>query len=164
MNESPDSHERHAKRRIATLGALALLLLATPASAQTFRANYALSIIGLSIGNAYATADLQPNAYKIDIGVKLGGVAPENPGRGLPRITGVFVLFDGPTLEPVALLDAPELTALRTPAVSAAIVDLIAPPEASRLVVFGSGPQAVRHVEAGDDAGADGHVTPPPPR
>ena len=58
-----------------TLAAALLASLVAPAASDTFRANYALSIIGLSIGNAYATASLQPNAYKIDIGVKLGGVA-----------------------------------------------------------------------------------------
>ena len=75
MTESPDSQGRRTARG-ALLGALAALpILAAPAAAETFRANYALSIIGLSIGNAYATASLQPKAYKIDIGVKLGGVA-----------------------------------------------------------------------------------------
>lgn len=56
--------------------AMALAAATTPpAYAETFRATYALSMIGLSIGNAYATAALQPDAYKIDIGVKLAGVA-----------------------------------------------------------------------------------------
>ncbi len=55
---------------LAILGSLGV-----EAVADTFRATYGLSIIGLSIGNAYAKANLQPNAYQIDIGVKLGGVA-----------------------------------------------------------------------------------------
>lgn len=76
MNESLDSPTRRAGLRTLVLGTLAVLpLAATPAVAETFRATYALSIIGLSIGHAYASASLQPNAYKIDIGVKLGGVA-----------------------------------------------------------------------------------------
>ena len=65
--------ERRAGR--TALAVLTLVCASAPAAAESFRANYALSIIGLSIGNAYATASLQPNAYKIDIGVKLGGVA-----------------------------------------------------------------------------------------
>lgn len=82
------------------------------------------------------------------VGQKLVSVAPGNPARGLERIQGLYILFDGETLTPAALLDGAELTALRTPAVSAAAVDLLAAPDASRLVVYGTGPQGVRHIEA----------------
>lgn len=81
-------------------------------------------------------------------GQKLGMVAPGNPARGLERIQAIYVLLDAETLAPVALLDGTELTSIRTPAMSAAAVDVLAEPDAERLVVFGSGPQAVRHVEA----------------
>ena len=81
-------------------------------------------------------------------GQKLGMVAPGNPARGLERIQAVYVLLDAETLSPVALMDGTELTSIRTPAVSAAAVDVLAAPDAERLVVFGSGPQATRHVEA----------------
>jgi ornithine cyclodeaminase len=81
-------------------------------------------------------------------GVKLAGVAPGNAGRGLPRITGVYVLLDAATLTPLALFDGAALTALRTPAVSAVAVRHLAVPDAARAVVFGTGPQAWRHVEA----------------
>ncbi len=81
-------------------------------------------------------------------GQKLGMVAPGNPARGLERIQAIYVLLDAETLAPVALLDGTELTSIRTPAVSAAAVDALAEPDASQLVVFGSGPQAIRHVEA----------------
>lgn len=66
---------RAAANVVATLAVGALLLGTGSAAAETFRANYAISIIGLSIGNAYATAALAPNSYKIDIGVQLSGVA-----------------------------------------------------------------------------------------
>ncbi|MFF4060701.1 ornithine cyclodeaminase family protein [Streptomyces sp. NPDC001668] len=81
-------------------------------------------------------------------GVKLASVAPGNTAVGLPRIAGLYVLLDGETLLPLALLDGTALTSLRTPAVSAVAVDRLAVPEAARLVVFGTGPQAWRHVEA----------------
>ena len=81
-------------------------------------------------------------------GVKLATVAPGNPARGLPRIHAVYLLFDAATLEPVAMLDGTALTSLRTPAVSALGVDLVAPANARRLVVFGTGPQAYGHVHA----------------
>lgn len=81
-------------------------------------------------------------------GVKVVGVAPANPAAGKPRIQGVYLLLDGPTLQPVALLDGTALTALRTAAVSVAAARLLAAPDARRLVVFGSGPQARAHIVA----------------
>ncbi|MFC7304018.1 ornithine cyclodeaminase family protein [Streptomyces monticola] len=81
-------------------------------------------------------------------GVKLASVAPGNASRNLPRINAIYVLLDAETLIPVALMDGTALTSLRTPAVSAVAVDHLAAPEASRLVVFGTGPQALGHVEA----------------
>ncbi|MEV5969459.1 ornithine cyclodeaminase family protein [Streptomyces sp. NPDC051921] len=92
---------------------------------------------------------LMPAATGSWAGVKIAGVAPGNPGRGLPRITGSYLLLDGPTLRPLALLDGAALTTLRTPAVSAlAVRQLTGPGRPLRLVVFGSGPQAYGHVEA----------------
>lgn len=82
------------------------------------------------------------------VGHKLASVAPGNPERGLDRIQGVYTVLDADTLTPRALIDGTELTSIRTPAVSAAVVDLVAARDARRVVVFGSGPQAVRHVEA----------------
>ncbi|MFI8456773.1 ornithine cyclodeaminase family protein [Kitasatospora sp. NPDC085464] len=81
-------------------------------------------------------------------GVKIAGVAPDNPRHGLPRITGSYLLLDGPTLQPIALLDGAALTALRTPAVTVAALRRLAVPEAAHLVLFGSGPQAYGHLDA----------------
>jgi ornithine cyclodeaminase/alanine dehydrogenase-like protein (mu-crystallin family) len=81
-------------------------------------------------------------------GVKLVTVAPANAALGRPRIGGVYVLFDAATLVPLALFEAAALTALRTSALSALAVDLLARPDADRLLVFGAGPQAQAHVEA----------------
>lgn len=92
---------------------------------------------------------LMPAASGAYAGVKVAGVAPGNPALGLPRITGSYLLLDGPTLRPLALLDGAALTALRTPAVSAlALRYLTAPGRPLRLVVFGAGPQAYGHLEA----------------
>ncbi|HEX5117306.1 MAG TPA: ornithine cyclodeaminase family protein [Pseudonocardiaceae bacterium] len=81
-------------------------------------------------------------------GVKVVSVAPDNPAAGLPRIQGTYLLLDGATLTPVAVLDATALTAIRTAAVSAVAADVLAEPDAGTLVVFGSGPQAHSHVTA----------------
>lgn len=91
---------------------------------------------------------LMPSDLGAYTGQKLATVAPANPARGLERIQAIYVVLDAETLSPVALLDGTELTSLRTPAVSAAVVDVVAAPDAASLVVFGTGPQGVRHVEA----------------
>lgn len=93
---------------------------------------------------------LMPAASGSWAGVKIVGVAPDNPAAfGLPRITGSFLLLDGPTLRPVALIDGAALTTLRTPAVSAlAIRHLTSADGELKLVLFGSGPQAYAHLEA----------------
>ncbi|MFD4659105.1 ornithine cyclodeaminase family protein [Kitasatospora sp. NPDC058444] len=91
---------------------------------------------------------LMPAAAGPYAGVKIAGVAPANPEQGLPRITGSYLLLDGPTLQPLALLDGAALTALRTPAVTAAALKRLAVPEAEHLVLFGSGPQAYGHLDA----------------
>ncbi|GLW59190.1 ornithine cyclodeaminase [Kitasatospora phosalacinea] len=91
---------------------------------------------------------LMPAATGRYAGVKIAGVAPANPAAGLPRITGAYLLLDGPTLQPLALLDGAALTALRTPAVTALAVRALAAPDVRHLVLFGAGPQALGHLEA----------------
>ncbi|MFB6890960.1 ornithine cyclodeaminase family protein [Kitasatospora sp. NPDC056327] len=91
---------------------------------------------------------MMPAASAAYAGVKIAGVAPANPAAGLPRITGSYLLLDGPTLQPVALLDGIALTALRTPAVTAVALDRLAVPRAGHLVLFGAGPQAYGHLDA----------------
>ena len=101
-----------------------------------------------SVAGANGELLLMPSAAGGGLGVKLATVAPGNAERGLPRIQGVYVLFDGATLAPVAVLDGIGLTDVRTSAVSALAVRHLAAPGAKRLVVFGTGPQARAHVAA----------------
>ena len=82
------------------------------------------------------------------VGAKIASVAPGNPALGKERIQGIYVVMDARSLTPLALMDGTALTTLRTPAVSAAVADTLAPVEVDHLVVFGSGPQAWGHVEA----------------
>jgi len=79
-------------------------------------------------------------------GVKLASIAPGNAALGLPRINAVYVLFDGPTLQPVAMLDGSALTTLRTPAVSVAAIRCRLGADPLRLLVFGAGPQGRAHI------------------
>ena len=98
---------------------------------------------------------LMPGEYEAYAGVKVAGVAPGNPERGLPRITGTYLLLDAVSLQPLAVLDGPELTLRRTSAVSALAVDCLAEKDADRLLLYGTGPQAFAH------ATAIGHVREP---
>ncbi|MBB5084323.1 ornithine cyclodeaminase family protein [Nonomuraea endophytica] len=91
---------------------------------------------------------LMPAAIRAYAGVKAVTIAPDGPERDLPRIQGAYLLFDGGTLSPLAVVDGIALTSLRTPAVSALAATYLAAADASTLVVFGSGPQAWGHVLA----------------
>jgi len=82
------------------------------------------------------------------LGLKVVSVIPDNPGRGIAPVLGVVVLFDPETGEPVALMDATYLTALRTAAGSALATDVLADSDASVLTVFGAGAQAREHIRA----------------
>jgi ornithine cyclodeaminase/alanine dehydrogenase-like protein (mu-crystallin family) len=91
---------------------------------------------------------LMPTQSPEFVGIKVATVAPGNQALGKARIQGVYLLMDAATLSPVALIDGTALTTLRTPAISAAVADYLAPSHVDHLVVFGSGPQAWGHVEA----------------
>ena len=91
---------------------------------------------------------LMPASGEQGVGVKLVTVAPENPGRGLPFLHSVYVLFSPQSLEPRLTVDGSALTALRTSAVSAVATRHLARPESARLVIFGAGVQANAHLDA----------------
>jgi ornithine cyclodeaminase/alanine dehydrogenase-like protein (mu-crystallin family) len=82
------------------------------------------------------------------LGVKLLTLNPGNPGRGMPLIHGVYIMFAPGTLAAEATLDGGALTAVRTAAVSAVATRHLARPDARRLVVFGAGVQAAAHIAA----------------
>ena len=61
---------------------------------------------------------------------------------------GLVVLFEVDEGRPVALLDAAEITAIRTAAASALATGLLAQPDAGDLAILGAGEQARSHLEA----------------
>jgi ornithine cyclodeaminase/alanine dehydrogenase-like protein (mu-crystallin family) len=81
-------------------------------------------------------------------GAKLVSVFPGNFAKGKMSHQGLVVLFDSDDGAPVAVLEAGELTAIRTAAASAAATDALARADATRLAVLGYGEQAWRHVHA----------------
>lgn len=127
--------------------------LPMPAAIAALDSAIAAGRLGLTPPRQHVHAEeqellLMPSFLDGGAGVKLVGIDPRNPSRGLPRIQGVFVLFDPPGLTPVAVVDARALTAVRTAAVSGLATRYLARPDASRLVVFGAGPQAHAHLLA----------------
>jgi ornithine cyclodeaminase len=78
----------------------------------------------------------QPGAVT---GVKLVHICAGNERQGLPSVQGLYLLFDGPTGTPQALLDGTALTLRRTAATSALAARLLARPDAQRLLVVGAG-------------------------
>lgn len=100
--------------------------------------------VGVSAGELL----LMPAEVGGYVGVKVASVGDGSAGPDVPRVQGVAVLMDARTLTPLALADAVALTAVRTAAVSALAVDLLAPAGASRVVVLGAGPQAEAHARA----------------
>ena len=64
---------------------------------------------------------------------------PGNPEHGLPTVTGVICISDATTGEPLMLLDARSVTALRTGAVAAVAARALARPEAQTVGIIGCG-------------------------
>lgn len=82
------------------------------------------------------------------LGVKLISVYPDNFGTGVESHQGVIVLFQPGTGTPVALMDAGEVTAIRTAAASGVATRALARAEAPTLALLGYGAQARTHLDA----------------
>ncbi|HKE59202.1 MAG TPA: ornithine cyclodeaminase family protein [Pyrinomonadaceae bacterium] len=81
-------------------------------------------------------------------GLKAICVFPENPRLGKDAHQGFVMLFSGETGEPLALMNASAITAIRTAAVSALATRLLAREDACELALIGSGVQARTHLSA----------------
>lgn len=73
------------------------------------------------------------------IGVKIVTVSPDNNAINKPAVMGLYLLIDGTTGEPQALIDGPRLTQWRTACASALAATYLAREDASRLLVIGAG-------------------------
>jgi len=82
------------------------------------------------------------------IGVKVVNVFPGNADRGLPAISGSYLLSSGETGELLAILDGGELTAKRTAAASALAASYLANKKSSRLLMVGTGRLSTHLVSA----------------
>ncbi len=82
------------------------------------------------------------------MGIKTVSVFPGNAGTEHDSHQGTIMLFDDQHGTLLAIIDATEVTALRTAATSAVATDVLARPDASVLAVLGSGVQAGSHIDA----------------
>ncbi|WP_051366071.1 ornithine cyclodeaminase family protein [Hamadaea tsunoensis] len=82
-------------------------------------------------------------AYAAGIKVINGNVA--NPGRGVPRASGLILLFDVETAQVTTIMAAAQVSAMRTAAVSVAAVKRLAPRIVERALVVGAGPIGEAH-------------------
>lgn len=73
------------------------------------------------------------------IGVKIVTVSPDNNAIGKPAVTGLYLLLDGRTGEPQALIDGQRITQWRTACASALAASYLARKDASKLLVVGAG-------------------------
>lgn len=76
-------------------------------------------------------------------GIKIVNVFPGNALKALPAVTSLYLLFDGATGVPLAMLDGETLTARRTAAASALAASRLARPDAQHLLVVGAGRMAI---------------------
>jgi len=83
-------------------------------------------------------------------GMKAICVFPGNPAIGKDAHQGAVMLFSRETGEMIALMNASEITAIRTAAVSAVATRLLAREDAQTLAIIGAGVQARTHLAALD--------------
>ena len=98
-----------------------------------------LGVLGLMPGQMN-----EPDTF----GLKVISVFPGNHGTAYDSHQGAVMLFETEHGSPVAILDASEITAIRTAAASGVATRLLAREDATTLGVIGSGVQAKTHIEA----------------
>ncbi|TWH65130.1 hypothetical protein [Micromonospora olivasterospora] len=79
-------------------------------------------------------------------GIKVINASVGNPARGLPRASGLTMLFDAETARVVAVLAADRISALRTAAVTLLAVRAFGAAHAREMAVVGAGELARAHL------------------
>ncbi len=118
------------------------LRLLTDALAEAFRVGaevpvrHAHSVNGAGDGKLLLMPAWRPDE---SIGVKIVTVFPGNRAYGVPTVGALYLLLDGSTGHPVALLDGEAITLRRTGAASALAARYLARADAKTLLVVGTG-------------------------
>lgn len=91
---------------------------------------------------------LMPCFTKDYFGTKVVTLFPDNPAKNVPVLNGIMVLNDAQTGVPLALLNGPALTAVRTAAVGAVSIRHLAPEDTRALGIIGAGVQGFYQARA----------------
>ncbi|WP_026691466.1 ornithine cyclodeaminase family protein [Alteribacter aurantiacus] len=91
---------------------------------------------------------LMPSFFEGYYGTKLVGVAPNNPNLGKDTINALMLLSKRETMEPVALMDAQGITALRTGALGGISMKYLSREDSSTVGIIGTGVQGFSHLQA----------------
>ena len=88
------------------------------------------------------------NDLKSAVGTKVVTVFENNSARNIATVQAVYLLLDGETGSPLALMEGRFITAIRTAATSALATRLLATGGPKQLGIYGAGVQAEFHIEA----------------
>lgn len=100
------------------------------------------------IRQAAGTLLIMPAWDSSALGIKIVTVFPDNALRGLPAVCASYLMLDAASGEPRALIDGSELTLRRTAAASALASRYLSAPNATRLVMVGTGKLAPHLIES----------------
>ncbi len=106
------------------------------------------SIVGLPYTSSWLAVMPGAQTKPATFGAKVISIFNENRKAGYETHQGLVLLFEAEHGTPVALVDASEVTALRTAAVSGVATAVLARADANDLAIIGSGTQARTHLEA----------------
>lgn len=79
-------------------------------------------------------------------GTKIINSNPRNPQHGMPRASGLTMLFDTTTTRILSIMSAEHISSLRTASISALGVDLLAGGDIETMAVIGAGVLARAHI------------------
>ncbi|MCW9035472.1 MAG: ornithine cyclodeaminase family protein [Rhodospirillales bacterium] len=82
------------------------------------------------------------------IGIKIASVFPDNNQQNLPAVMASYLLLNGKTGEPLAMIEGRELTARRTAAASALASRYLSRPDSNHLLMVGTGKLAPELIRA----------------
>ena len=132
-------------RRLDHAQGIALVQAAMIALSQGHSRQLLRGILDLGDGDAFG---VMPGALEgAGFGAKLVSVFPSAAATGRSH-QGVIVLFDRDSGAPVCVVDAGEVTAIRTACASAVATVALARADATRLAILGTGEQAWHHALA----------------
>lgn len=69
-----------------------------------------------------------------------------NPGRGLPRASGVTLLYDNVTVQVACIMEGASISSLRTGSVTTLAVELLGGPKIEHIAIIGAGVLALAHI------------------